>query len=129
MLFQAISSLTRGALHVSSNGLVLISINYGCHGIPLLPRVLFFQALELSIYLRFPKSFKEIRNQRWLTIPRRWASKLVRPRAKLRSAYEFCLFLPFYLWMFMHGISLPIHDKVWILFVSGEGQYLDGQSW
>jgi hypothetical protein len=30
----------------------------------------------------------------------------VRPRAKLRSAYEFCLFLPFYLWMFMHDIFL-----------------------
>jgi hypothetical protein len=86
------------ALYVSSNGLVLISINYGCHGIPWLPRVLFFQVLELSIYLRSPKSFKEIRNQRWLTIPRRWASKLVRPRAKLRSAYEFffCFFLFIY---------------------------------
>jgi hypothetical protein len=28
-----------------------------------------------------------------------------------------------------NDISLPIHDKVWILFVSGEVQYLDGQSW
>jgi hypothetical protein len=44
---------------VSSNGLVLISINYGCHGIPLLPRVLFFQALELSIYLSSPNLLKK----------------------------------------------------------------------
>ena len=29
-----------------------------------------------------------------------------------------------------NDISLPIHDKAWILFVSGEDQsYHDGQSW
>jgi len=44
---------------VSSNGLVLISINYGCHGIPSPPRVLFFQALELSIYLSSPNLLKK----------------------------------------------------------------------
>jgi hypothetical protein len=128
MLFQAISSLTRGTPRVQQRtGFNQYKLWLPWHTFT--TKSFIFQALELSIYLRFPKSFIEIRNQRWLTIPRRWASKLVRPRAKLRSAYEFCLFLPFYLWMFMHGISLPIHDKVWILFVSGEGQYLDGESW
>jgi hypothetical protein len=41
------------------------------------------------------------------------------------------LFISSFLFMNVHAwyISLPIHDKVWILFVSGEGQYLDGQSW
>jgi hypothetical protein len=37
----------------------------------------------------FSQSFKEINNQKWLTTPRRWATKLVRPKAKLRLAYEF----------------------------------------
>jgi hypothetical protein len=50
-------------------------------------------------------------------------------QAQVSLWITFFYFFLFYLWMFMHDISLPVHDKVWILFVSGEGQYLDGQSW
>jgi len=105
MLFQAIFSLTRGIARVQQwTGFNQYKLWLPWHSFT--TKSFVFSSTWAFNLFEFSKSFKEIRNQRWLTIPRRWASKLVRPRAKLRSAYEFCLFLPFYLWMFMHDIFL-----------------------
>jgi hypothetical protein len=38
-------------------------------------------------------------------------------------------FISSFLFMNLLDFSLLIHEKAWILFVSGEGQYLGEQSW